>query len=125
MTVGTAVFHFEVAFLDIAKVAEPEQKLTAQVCFYRVRGRSWFKVTQLEHFRLLRARRERPRRCAAEQRDELAALHSITSSASERSLSGIWRPRALTVFRLMTRRNLVCCGPGRSAGFAPLRIRPQ
>ena len=35
------------------------------------------------HRRLLRARRERPRRCrAAEQRDELAPLHSITSSAS-------------------------------------------
>ena len=31
---------------------------------------------------LLRPRRERPRRCrAAEQRDELAPLHSITSSA--------------------------------------------
>src|SRR5262249_56096437 len=32
------------------------------------------------HRRLLRARRERPRRCAAEQRYELAALHSIPSS---------------------------------------------
>src|SRR5262245_53398436 len=31
--------------------------------------------------RLLRARRERPRRRAAEQRDELASFHSITSSA--------------------------------------------
>jgi hypothetical protein len=35
------------------------------------------------HRRLLRLRRERPRRYrAAEQRDELAAAHSITSSAS-------------------------------------------
>jgi hypothetical protein len=32
-------------------------------------------------FYLLRARRERPSRCAAEQRDEVATLHSITSSA--------------------------------------------
>src|SRR5262249_13849849 len=32
-------------------------------------------------FDLLRARPKRPRRRAAEQRDELAALHSITSSA--------------------------------------------
>src|SRR5262249_3089838 len=30
---------------------------------------------------LLRARRERPRRRAAEQRDEVASFHSITSSA--------------------------------------------
>jgi glutamine synthetase len=34
------------------------------------------------HRRLLRARRERPCSCAAEKRDELAAPHSITSSAS-------------------------------------------
>jgi hypothetical protein len=34
------------------------------------------------HRRLLRPRRERPRGCrAAEQRDEFAAFHSITSSA--------------------------------------------
>jgi hypothetical protein len=31
---------------------------------------------------LLRPCRERPRRCAAEQRDELATLHSITSIAN-------------------------------------------
>jgi hypothetical protein len=36
--------------------------------------------------RLLRARRERPRSRAAEQRDEVASLHSITSSASASSL---------------------------------------
>src|SRR5262249_42499869 len=35
-----------------------------------------------------RARRERPRRRAAEQRDELAALHSITSSARASSVGG-------------------------------------
>src|SRR5262249_12790319 len=45
--------------------------------------------------RLLRARRERPRRCAAQQRDERAALHSITSSAATSSLSGTVRPSAL------------------------------
>ena len=37
---------------------------------------------------LLRARRKRPRRRAAEQRDELAAFHSITSSARASRLSG-------------------------------------
>ena len=38
---------------------------------------------------LLRARRERPRRRAAEQRDELASPHSITSSAIESSVGGM------------------------------------
>src|SRR5262249_37276047 len=56
---------------------------------HEVRGvseRSVPQETNNRHFRLLRARRERPRdRPAAEQRDELAAPHySITSSASSR-----------------------------------------
>src|SRR5262249_59949802 len=44
---------------------------------------------------------------AAEQRDELAARHSITSSARSRNDSGIVRPSALAVVRLMTRSNFV------------------
>src|SRR5215469_14123550 len=74
--------------------------------------------------RLLRARRKRPRNRAAEQRDELATFHSITSSASASSLSGTWRLSALAVLRLITSSNLVDCMTGRSAGFSPLRIRP-
>src|SRR5262245_41135211 len=54
----------------------------------------------------------------------IATFHSITSSASASSLSGIARPSALAVFRLMTRSNLVGCRTGRSAGFSPFRIRP-
>src|SRR5262249_55617149 len=59
---------------------------------------------------LLRARRNRPtRRRAAKQRHELAALHSITSSARTRNDSGIVRPSALAVFKLTTSSNLVGC----------------
>src|SRR5262245_57616705 len=44
---------------------------------------------------LLRGRRERPRRRrAAEQRDELAAFHSITSSARASTIGGTSRPSA-------------------------------
>src|SRR5262249_28421460 len=50
---------------------------------------------------LLCARRERPRRRAAEQRDELAAFHSITSSARATSVGGMLSPNALAVLRLM------------------------
>src|SRR5215475_2640063 len=74
---------------------------------------------------LLRARRERPRRRrAAEQRDECAALHSITSSAMASSPGGKLRPNTLAVLRLITNSNLVDWMTGRSAGFSPLRIRP-
>jgi hypothetical protein len=80
--------------------------------------------TDHRHRRLLRALRERPRRrCAAEQRDERAPPHSITSSASASSAEGTARPSALAVLRLITNSNLVGCSTGRSAGLAPLRMR--
>src|SRR5262249_57371826 len=86
---------------------------------------------------LLRASRQRPRRRrAAEQREELAPLHSITSSArasravsadfwvATRSASaGTSRPSGLAVLRLMTVSYLVGACTGRSAGFSPLRMR--
>src|SRR5262249_22883886 len=74
---------------------------------------------------LLRTRRERPRRCrAAEQSDERAALHSITSSARASTFGGISRPMAFAVLRLIVSSNLVGCSIGRSAGRAPCKIRP-
>src|SRR5262249_36728558 len=77
------------------------------------------------HRWLLRASRERPcHRRAAEQADELAALHSITSSTRPIIGSGTVRPSALAVFMLMTSSTLVACWTGSSAGFSPLRIRP-
>src|SRR5215831_475122 len=58
----------------------------------------------------------------AEQRDERAALHSITSSARASSVGGISRPSALAVVRLMIRSNLLGCSTGMSPGLAPRRI---
>jgi hypothetical protein len=74
--------------------------------------------------RLLRSRRERPGSRAAERRDELAALHSITSLACASRLGGTVIPIALAVDRLMTSSNWVGCTTGMSAGFSPLRMRP-
>src|SRR5262249_24940835 len=71
---------------------------------------------------LLRSRRERPRRRAAEERDERAAPHSITLSVRASSVGETSRPSALAVIRLMTRSNLVGCSTGISPGFAPRRI---
>jgi hypothetical protein len=73
--------------------------------------------------RLLRARRERPRSCcAADERDERAALHSITSSARTSMIAGTGMPSAFAVFWLITSSNLVGCSTGKSAGLAPLTI---
>src|SRR5262249_34362750 len=73
--------------------------------------------------RLLRARRERPRCCAAEQRDERAALHSITSSAATSRPDGTVKPSAFAVLRLTVVSNLVGACTGRSAGLEPRRMR--
>src|SRR6516165_9987506 len=76
---------------------------------------------------LLRPRHERPRRRAAEQSDERATFHlrdhSITSSARASTLAGISMPSAFAVLRLITSSYLVGACTGRSAGFAPLRMR--
>src|SRR5262249_60550321 len=72
--------------------------------------------------RLLRPCCKRPCRRAAEQRDELAAPHSITSSATNRMSRLIVSPTSLAAFTLMTSSNLVGRSTGKSAGFAPLSI---
>src|SRR5262249_49703271 len=68
---------------------------------------------------LLRARRERPRGRAAEENDERAAFHSITSSASASTVAGTSRPSSLAVFKLMISSNRSACCTGRSPGFVP------
>src|SRR5262249_3183100 len=77
------------------------------------------------HPRLLRPRRQRPRRRAAEQGDELAPPHhSITSSARASNVGGTSRLSALAVLRLMASSTFVTCCTGKSAGFSPPRTRP-
>ena len=74
---------------------------------------------------LLRARRQRPRRAAPPSSVmNSRRLHSITSSARASSVGGTSRPSILAVSALMTSSNLVDCTTGRSAGLAPLRMRP-
>src|SRR5262245_9755239 len=73
------------------------------------------------HRRLLRPRSERPNRRAAEQRDERAPPHSITSSAPASSVGGTSKPSVFAVLRLIIRSNFVGRCTGKSAGLAPLR----
>jgi hypothetical protein len=74
---------------------------------------------------LLCACPKRPRRRAADQPDELAPSdHSITSSATLSSDGGTLMSSVRAVSALMTSSNLDACTTGKSAGFAPLRMRP-
>jgi hypothetical protein len=113
--------YVRLAVFGTAHSLVPARSLTSGR--YAGAARSSRSSAQRRHGRLLRTRRQRPR-CghAAEKHDELAAPHSITSSARSRKDSGIDSLRALAVVRSMTSSNLVGCSTGRSAGFAPLRI---
>src|SRR5262249_6920596 len=118
-----AKFKRNVAPFDITEVAHPAYEFLAE--WVIVRG-SRSDVSDARGLaRLLRARRQRPRGCRpADERDELAPLHSITSSARPRSGNGIVRPSVLAVLRLMISSTFVDCTTGKSSGFSPLRIRP-
>src|SRR5262249_41858648 len=86
-------------------------------------GRSAAEESDHRHRRLLRPRREWPCcRRAAEQRDELAPFHSITSSASCWRCEGTSRPSVLAVLRLIASMIFVGNSIGKSPGFAPFRI---
>src|SRR5215831_2325251 len=107
LTVGPSIFDYDVLAFDVTGFVEtrPER---GQVLGVRV-GRCAVEKPNYRDRRLLRACCEWPRRRAAEQRDEVASFHSITSSARSRNASGIVRPSALAVVKLMTRSNLVGC----------------
>src|SRR5262245_6831847 len=101
-----------------------QERAEAGLKFPIVRSRGQENANEAHLLALLRARRKRPRRRAAEQRDELALVHSITSSARASSVGGTVRPSAFAVFRLTTNSNITACWTGRSDGFAPFRIFP-
>src|SRR5262249_7496110 len=121
LIIGPTVFDGYVLALNTAGFLQPLAE-SAQQTVHPVK-RSGVEESDHRQRRLLRPCRERPRRRAAQQRDELATFHSITSPARASSVGGTSRPSALAVLRLMTRSNLVGCWTGRSAGFSPLRMR--
>src|SRR5262245_33931541 len=116
--------------LDVAAFGPPQFLQLLAKCpkvrlNFRVACCVWHQYSDAAHaLALLRARRERPRDRAAKKRDELAPLHSITSSARASSVGGISRPSASAVCKLITNSNFVAWKIGKSAGFSPLRTRP-
>src|SRR5262249_24922411 len=124
---GPSIFPLEVAALDVAVRAHPFLKGSGELG--RRRGRASSKHTDPSR-RLVQCLGERwERRCrrrdrrAAEERDEVAAVHSITSSARASTEEGIARPSAFAALRLTTSSYLVGACTCRSAGFPPLRMR--
>src|SRR5262249_28012897 len=121
-----AVVDAYIAPDDPAQFAEPLQEpCIAGLSFGIVRHPGHKHADAPNTLRLLRVCLQRPcRRHAAEKRYEVAALHSITSSARASSIGGMSRLSERAVCKLRTNSNLVDCRTGRSAGFVPLRMLP-
>src|SRR5215472_14802870 len=121
MVLSPSVFDRNVLALDIASLLQAAAECP-QTFHKHFRGCGAEEPDDWQSRGLLRARRERPRCCRADKRDEPAPPHSITSSAVASSLSGISRPNALAALRLMINSNLVASCTGKSAGLAPFKI---
>src|SRR5262245_1907113 len=119
-----AILYPEISSVAPAEFPKPSHKRTGP----GAPGSGRARPEEADNWRLkwlLCPRRDRPRRRAAEQRDELAAAaHSITSSARASSVAGTSRPKIRAVCRLITNSNLVARRIGMSAGCTPLRTRP-
>src|SRR5262249_11492866 len=120
MVIRPAVVDRDVLILDESPLLEPFAKGSNAILV--ASGRRDTYPSDHRHRRLLRTRRNRPRRRAAEQRQERAPSHSITSSARASSVCGKSNPSALAVCKLMVKLNLVERSTGRSAAFTPFSI---
>src|SRR5512132_2228071 len=112
----TTHIHRKVLAVD---EAEPPQLVEERDMMWGITGADNQRSHAINPPEFLPACRERPRRHTAEQRDESAAFHSITSSARSRIAVGNTIPSLLAVLRLMTSSNFVGNSAGTSPGFAP------
>src|SRR6516225_969902 len=85
LILSPTIFDYNIAAIDETGFAEALTKCRGEMGASI--GGAVMEKANYWHRRLLRPRRERPRRRAAEQRDEIASFHahSITSSASKSS----------------------------------------
>src|SRR5262245_16919117 len=117
-----AKYELQIAALAPSEGRKPLRESGEIALRHRVALRKTHEHPDPSHPRLLPPRRKRPRRSAAEQRYERAALHSITSSAVVSNVGETVRPSARAVFIFNTTWKFVGCSTGRLAGFAPLMI---
>ena len=97
------VVDVQIASLPPAEIAEGSLEGADARRYFRIgRGQNIDDGYAPSALRRLRPCYQRPRRRAAEQRDELPPFHSITSSARESSVAGTSRPSMRAVWALMT-----------------------
>src|SRR5262249_16724722 len=119
LAIGPAIDNGHVLAFNIAGFRQGTMKSAQPVRD----GVSRRRIEKSDHrHRTLRARRQRPRGRAAEERESVAPLHSITSLARSSIEVGTSSSSTLAVLRLRTNSKFVAPSNGRSAGLAPLRI---
>src|SRR5262249_23377373 len=96
---GPEIFDRHILALDKSGRLQPQAEC-AQPVYVQVGRVAAHKPNSWQLPRLLRTRRERPSGYAAEQRDELTTLHSITSSARASTVGGVAASRLEAVHRL-------------------------
>src|SRR5262249_41964869 len=123
--VRTSVLDGDVSILRIAKLTQPLPEgveLHSRLGGFQRTGYHQTNPRDFRRWLSIHGQRQGGRR-AAESQDELAAPHSITSSARSRIAVDGSMPVALAVFRFTTSSNFVGCSMGKSAGLAPRAIR--
>src|SRR5438132_5786186 len=105
IVVRPAIFDLQISPFGVTGLVEPTAKGGEQGRKSGGRGTA----QQADPTRLLRPTRPWRRRRPAEQRQQTAAVHSMTSSARARIDGGTVRPSALAVLRLTTSSNVVGC----------------
>src|SRR5258707_13897247 len=110
--------NLHVAAVGPVQLLQPQQECRdADLTLWIVRGQG-HEHADAAHPLALRACAKRPRcRRAAEQRDELATFHSITSSARASRVGGTSRPSAFAVLRLITSSYFTGAWTGRPSGL--------
>ena len=116
---GEAKLDLDRFALDVPEVAKSSEKFAIAI----IGASPGAEVADArEGTALLSARRKRPNGRAAEECEERAPPHSITSSAAASRACGGSRPSARAVLRLIVRKKREGCSTGMSAGRAPSRI---
>src|SRR5262249_27113014 len=116
-----AIVDIQIATLRVAQAAQAIDE--GGVVLLQTQRKERDPRTGVGRVGLLRARRERPRCRAADKRDEVASVHSTTSSAATSRPGGAVSPSAFAVLRFTAVSNLVAACTGRSPGLSPRRMR--
>src|SRR5262249_38596168 len=121
-SIGVSKLDTDVLALDVTEIPKPLLEGLVDRVGARIGARQYPDPRYLRRLLRLRGERRGEETASKGPEERTPVDHWITSSARSRRDWGMVRPRALAVFRLTTRSNLVGLSTGYCAGLAPWRI---